>query len=92
MKKLVDSIIIINAKQVVRSIKMYWIKHKVIFTFVYNHSKYSSWHKNLDKTLGSLKHPQLQEYVHIGNSHYCLCDSGFIKQIKIIMQNKIKWK
>lgn len=43
MEKLDDFIIIIiNAKQVFKSINIYLIKHKFIFTFVYNHSKYSS--------------------------------------------------
>lgn len=44
--KLADFIIIINTKQVFKSIKIYLIKHKVTFTFVYNHSKYSSWQKD----------------------------------------------
>ena len=38
--------IIINANQVFKSIKIYLIWHKVTFTFVCNHSKYSSWHKD----------------------------------------------
>lgn len=48
MENLADFIIIIiiNAKQVLKSIKIYLIKHKVTFTSVYNHSKYSSWHKD----------------------------------------------
>lgn len=48
MEKLADFIIIIiiNAKQVLKSIKIYLIKHKITFTSVYNHGKYSSWHKD----------------------------------------------
>lgn len=45
MKKLAD-FIIINANQVFKSIKIYLIWHKVTFTFVCNHSKHSSWHKD----------------------------------------------
>lgn len=43
MKKLAD--FIINVKQVFKSIKIYLMKYK-LFTFVYNHSKCSSWHKD----------------------------------------------
>lgn len=59
MKKLAD--FIINAEQVFKSIKIYLLRHKVTFTFVYNHSKYSSWHRH---SLWSLKHSPLQDYIY----------------------------
>lgn len=88
-EKLADFIIIINAKQVLKSIKIYLIKHKVTFTSVY-HSKYI-----VNIVLGIKRQPlefktSLTARLHIGNSHYCLCDSGFVNQIKIIILSRIK--
>lgn len=47
MGKLTNFIIIMDAQQVFKSVKIYLIKHKVTFTFLYNHSKHSSWPKDI---------------------------------------------
>lgn len=79
MEKLDDFIIIIiiNVKQVFKSINIYLIKHKFIFTFVYNQSKYSSWRKDTNSLLGFKTSPT--ERLHISNSYYCSWDSELIK-------------
>ena len=66
MKKRPD-FIIINVEQDFKSVKIYLIKHKVTFTFVYNHSKYSFGIKT--QSLEFKTSPTAR--LHTGNPHYC---------------------
>lgn len=86
MGKLADFIImIINAKHIFKSIKIY-LSIKLL----------SHLSTTIVNTVLGIKIQPLEfktsptARLHIENSHYCLCDSGFVNQIKIIILSRIK--
>lgn len=84
MEKLPD--FIINAKQVFKSIKIYLICIKLL----------SHMSITIVNTVLGIKTQPLEfktsptARLHIENSYYCLCDSGFVNQIKIIILSRTK--
>lgn len=84
MKKLAD--FIINVKQVFKSIKIYLMKYKLL-----SHLSITIVNAELDIKTQPLEFKTSPiARSHNGNSHYCLCDSGFVNQIKIIILCRIK--